>query len=183
MLITSVHKRIKAPKAPDKAPGFTLLELLIVVVILSTLAAVVVPSFSDSRAGSQTSAINQNVKIVQSAIDRFQASHGYYPGPSNWGKGCTGFSKNLHAQNQGEYLRNRLTLYTNIDGVVCDARTDRQRNEYPLGPYLQSQFPLNPVNNSRSVYVYASEATRKVSAADYGWAYNYMNGTFSAVTQ
>ena len=183
VLITPLPKLMSTTKPTQKSLGFTLLELLIVVVILSTLAAVVVPSFSESSAGSQTGVVNQNIKIVQSAIDRFHITHGYYPGPSNWGKGCSGFSQNLHAKTQGQYLRNRLTLYTNRDGVVCDSRTDQKRNVYPLGPYLRHQIPLNPVNNSRSVYVYASGSTRNASAEKYGWAYSYDTGYFSAVAK
>ena len=52
-----------------KAPGFTLVELLIVVIILAILAAIVVPQFSSSTQDAKISALDNSLANVRSAID------------------------------------------------------------------------------------------------------------------
>lgn len=59
--------------------GFTLVEILIVVVILGILAAVVVPQFSDASEGARVSATAANVRAVQDQIAMYQARNGVYP--------------------------------------------------------------------------------------------------------
>lgn len=49
--------------------GFTLVELLVVVAILSVLVAVVMTNFSGLLGGSQTSAAAAELNIVQTAVD------------------------------------------------------------------------------------------------------------------
>lgn len=54
--------------------GFTLVELLVVVAILSILVAVVLANFSGLLSGSQTTAASAELRIVQTAVDVKMAS-------------------------------------------------------------------------------------------------------------
>lgn len=59
--------------------GFTLIEMLIVVIILGILAAVVVFGVSTFRKDSATQACTTDVKTVGTAAEAYKAKTGAYP--------------------------------------------------------------------------------------------------------
>ncbi len=68
-----VYKRernMKNAKACRKA-GFTLVEILIVVVILGLLAAIAIPSYVKARATSQANACINNLRQIDAAANQF----------------------------------------------------------------------------------------------------------------
>lgn len=161
-----------------KLGGFTLLELMIVVVIISVLSAVVVPAFNLQRGASAKSFLAANQKIVQEAIDRYSAEHGNYPRASTPRTNCPLLST---ATNQPAPMRNfvnRLLLYSDVNGAVCD---DRSNGQYPLGPYLKKIIPTNPLCNFEMIYVYSNADKPPRKNTQYGWAYNYDSGEFLAL--
>jgi len=59
--------------------GFTLIEMLLVLVILATLAAIVIPKFAGrSQQAKVTQAISQ-IGSFKLALDTFEVDNGYYP--------------------------------------------------------------------------------------------------------
>ncbi len=60
--------------------GFTLVELLIVVIILAILAAIIVPQFSAATDDATQSAYDTNIANIRSAIDLYRQQHNAYPG-------------------------------------------------------------------------------------------------------
>lgn len=62
-----------------KVRGFTLVELLVVVVVLAVLAAIVLPKFMDSGKRSKESALRSDLKLVRNAISLFRNDTGVYP--------------------------------------------------------------------------------------------------------
>jgi general secretion pathway protein G len=56
--------------------GFTLVELLIVVVIMAVLAATVIPEFSTSTADAQLNTTVFNLQTMRSQIQTYKAQHG-----------------------------------------------------------------------------------------------------------
>lgn len=66
-------------KARRAEEGFTLTELLIVVVVLGILGGIVVFGVSTFRADSQTAACAANLKTVNVAADAYNAATGGYP--------------------------------------------------------------------------------------------------------
>lgn len=59
--------------------GFTLIEMLIVVIILGILAAVVVFGVSTFRKDSAAEACKTDVKSVETAVEAYKAKTGAYP--------------------------------------------------------------------------------------------------------
>lgn len=59
--------------------GFTLVEMMVVMAIVSVLAAIVFPAVSGVGTTSHTTRQAEDVRIVQGGIDRFNAESGYWP--------------------------------------------------------------------------------------------------------
>jgi prepilin-type N-terminal cleavage/methylation domain-containing protein len=52
-------------------PGFTLVEIMIVVAIIALLAAIAVPGFLRARKRSQASRILNDLRMIDSAVDQY----------------------------------------------------------------------------------------------------------------
>jgi len=89
--------------------GFTLVELLLVLVILGVLAAIVVPKFSGRSEQARVTAAVSQIATFGTALDAFEVDNGYYP------KGKSGLSDLIaaprDAQNwRGPYLKSESGL-------------------------------------------------------------------------
>lgn len=62
--------------------GFTIVELLIVVVVIAILAAITIVSFNGVQARAKYSVMQQDVTTINKAILSFYAEKGYYPSAS-----------------------------------------------------------------------------------------------------
>jgi prepilin-type N-terminal cleavage/methylation domain-containing protein len=105
--------------------GFTLVEIMIVVAIIALLAAIAVPGFLRSRKRSQATAILNDARIIDGAIDQYAIENGK--------KGSDTFSTNQLtsyfkagsrfysiAQNNGQLtdIINNNYSYSNFDSGV-----------------------------------------------------------------
>ena len=102
--------------------GFTLVELLIVVVILAILASVVIPQFTNISSEAKESSLRSNLATVRQAISLYRVQHNEtYPGQGGWAEFVT-----------------QLTTATASDGTPGTK----------YGPYLRDVFPANPVTGT-----------------------------------
>jgi general secretion pathway protein G len=61
------------------ASGFTLVEMLLVLVILATLAAIVIPKMAGRSQQAKVTAAQSQVSSIEMALDAFEVDNGYYP--------------------------------------------------------------------------------------------------------
>jgi general secretion pathway protein G len=110
-----------------KRRGFTLVEVLIVVIILGILAAIVVPQFSSASTDAKLSALKTNLQTIRSQIQMYKLQH----------------NDTLPALNT---FVEQMTLASKIDGATAALGSAG----YNLGPYLQA-IPNNPYTNTNTV--------------------------------
>jgi len=79
-----------------KMGGFTIVELLIVIVVIGILAAITIVAFNGIQARSRDSSVDSSVTALKKAIELYNAQEGVYPAvggcPDNNGCGLAGLS-------------------------------------------------------------------------------------------
>ncbi len=60
-------------------PGFTLVEIMIVVVIIGLLAAMAIPALNKVRAKSQATTISNDIRTFRDAIEAYVLENGVFP--------------------------------------------------------------------------------------------------------
>jgi general secretion pathway protein G len=59
--------------------AFTMVELLLVLVILATLAAIVLPRFTGRTEQAQVTSAQTQISMFETALDQFEVDNGYFP--------------------------------------------------------------------------------------------------------
>jgi prepilin-type N-terminal cleavage/methylation domain-containing protein len=152
-------RRKAAPRLKAAARrGFTLIEIMIVVVILGILAAIVVPQMSGASEAARENTLKDITRYLRSAIVTYRAQHldvpPGYPGGST---AATPTEAAFIAQ---------MTLYTDESGNTNATFT----NVYKYGPYL-SKMPSNPMSNLSTVSVLGTGTAIPAPDNTTGWYY------------
>lgn len=153
--------------------GFTLIEMMIVIVILGILAMVIVPQISSSTDEAKVSTLRTNLSALRSAVEIYYAHHNaIYPAsalPATRPADVTTLPESFAAQ---------LTRYTDVNGNISNSKDAT----YKYGPYVKGEMSLNPFNEDRDVVVDNAETDITVKASDgtTGWKFYSLTGVFMA---
>ena len=159
--------------------GFTLVELLIVVIILAILAAIIIPQFTAATDDATQSAYDTNIANIRAAIDLYRQQHNAYPGAVvSTGATCVnGAAVTPGAVGEEAFLA-QLRYYTNAAGQAC---TGTDPNEFKYGPYLKDDMPVNPLgdtNPNNTVTVVTTGTLGLTSGDTDGWRFDSVTGEF-----
>ena len=132
--------------------GFTLIEILIVVIILGILAAIVIPQFTNASKEAKQSALVTMVQSLRSQIALYKLQHN-----DNLPDLVTSWDQ--------------LTLFSDLAGGTAAAKNQATGHVY--GPYMQS-VPKNPlVSTAAASVVVNGVASPGVNPPTAGFVYDY----------
>ncbi|HMB94403.1 MAG TPA: prepilin-type N-terminal cleavage/methylation domain-containing protein [Tepidisphaeraceae bacterium] len=149
--------------------GFTLVEILIVVIILGILAAIVIPQFTNASEDARKNSLTSQLQTIRSQLSLASVQH------------LDNASPHLAAGGTGNAPWDQLTVKTNADYTVTGTPA--------FGPYLNSA-PINPLNGGTDVVVNTSATTDPAvnsavagGTASTGWVYYTLTNKIFATTK
>ena len=148
--------------------GFTLVEILVVVIILGILAAMIIPQFSSATESARASMLMDDLRVMRTQLEVFKAQHQGVP---------PGFPDCDTAKTPTDtVMLTHLTQSSTSEGATAPVNTPG----YPYGPYMR-EMPTNPFNDKDTVLVLTpSEAFPNSPSDQYGWIYQPSTLTFKA---
>ena len=160
------------PNRTQTRKGFTLIEILIVVIILGILAAIVIPQFTNASKEAKQSSLVTMVQSMRSQIALFKLQHNdMLPGAATLSDTTGTWSETA--------FWDQLTKFSKLDGATADAKDTT--NGFVYGPYMQS-IPVNPLvaaANASKVTDGVFDPTNTTTTYSTGFVYDYAGGAGS----
>jgi prepilin-type N-terminal cleavage/methylation domain-containing protein len=112
----------KTPSQRARRAGFTLVEIMIVVGIITLLAAIAIPGFLRARKRAQASRVKDDLRLIEAAVDQYAIETQRQPGSV------------VSVQDWTAYLKKETQL--------CTTGKDVLGNDF--GPQTVDQIPIVP---------------------------------------
>jgi general secretion pathway protein G len=138
--------------------GFTLIEVLIVVVIMAVLAATIIPQFSTSTKDARESSLKFNLQSLRTQLELYKVQH------------------NATLPDGTNNLK-QLTSASDVTGAL--SATGLVDATHPYGPYVQNALPVQPFSGLNTVKLDTGAAgTLPTATAGVGggWIYRASTG-------
>ena len=117
--------------------GFTLVEILIVVIILGILAAIVIPQFTSASQDARKNSLTSQLQTLRSQLELYKLQH---------------------LDQLPTTLVGSTPDWTQLVNKTNNAGTTGTSTAFPFGPYLQSA-PTNPLNGASAMLVVTADQT------------------------
>lgn len=160
------------PQKPNRSDptngGFTLVEILIVVLLLGIIAAIALPRFSNASSLARGSMLADNLRLMRMQLEVFKCQHrgappGYPGGDPTVAPTFVTFSAHM-------------TQGTNEN---CDVGVPGGAG-FPFGPYFR-ELPTNPLNDKSTVQIIGNAEAFPIAGDDsHGYIYQPFTLIFKA---
>ncbi len=144
--------------------GFTLVEILIVVIILGILAAIVIPQFTNASQNARESSLQSTLQTLRSQIQLYKLQHGdalpdlVGTGGTNWGALVGSTSYGVPSQSYGPYMQAVPVNPMNGNSDVDDGTVSTSASTAPNG-YTAAGFVYDYNGGSGSGLIYGTDTT------------------------
>jgi prepilin-type N-terminal cleavage/methylation domain-containing protein len=129
--------------------GFTLIEVLIVVLVMAVLAAAIIPQFTHSTTDAKLSSLKFNLRTLRTQLELY---------------------RNHHEGNSPSATLAEMMKETDAKGNIGTGAN------FPYGPYMD-KIPVNAFTNSSTITsISASPATAADVTGSGGWLFNATTG-------
>jgi general secretion pathway protein G len=157
----------RAAAGAARRRGFTLIEILIVVVILGILATIVIPQFTSASQQARENTLKDDLRYLRVQLGVFKAQHRDVP------PGYPGGNR-LAAPSEADFLAQMMQFTDescNTNPVVTPV--------FKFGPYL-GRMPPNPLNGLDTIRVIGNGAAIPAADDTTGWTYKPQTQEFLA---
>ena len=159
-------------------PGFTLIEMLIVVIVLGILAMIIVPQITVSTEDAKVNTLKTNLSAMRNAIELYYHQHNEaYPGM----KKTNGTGADVpNAVEAATAFVDQLTKYTEVSGKAAGDSTTLTN---PFGSYMKGgKLPENPFDGDNDVTcdITTTDITTRTPDGLTSWLFYCKTGVFIA---
>ena len=153
--------------------GFTLIEMLVVIIILGILAMIIIPQITVSTEDAKLSTLQTSIRGMRSALELYYNQHtNSYPGASS------SVTKPSGVSTLGDVFAAQLSRYTDEAGNISNTKDAT----FKFGPYMKD-IPVNPFNKKSDVTIDSTVVditTKSSSGAGTGWKFYVKTGVLMA---
>jgi type IV pilus assembly protein PilA len=124
-LLNRLQKRIQSEK------GFTLIEMLIVIIILGILLAIAVPAYLKFKDRANNAAAQANIRSLVPAVEAYNADNNGYTGMTIGGSGATSLQATYDTALKGDPA---VTILSKSASTYCVKSVMGNATYYKNGP-------------------------------------------------